>query len=152
MTASDIRDLYQQVILDHNRKPRNFGALDAASHSAEGYNPICGDHYHVRLLLDAQGLIADLRFEGQGCAISKSSASMMTAAVKGRSEPEARQLAAQFLKLLKGELRPEAAENSFDKLNVFAGIWEYPARVKCAALAWYTMVNALDRNGRVSTE
>src|SRR3989338_4331274 len=115
-------ELYQQVILEHNRKPQNFGKLESASHQAEGFNPICGDHFWVALELDAEGRITRIAFEGSGCAISKASASMMTEAIKGKTKAEALVLCTQFHQLLKGS-PPESA--SLGKLVVFATIWKY---------------------------
>ena len=149
---TDIQELYQQTILEHNRSPRNFKILQPASHHAEGFNPLCGDHWFVYLNVDGAGVIQDVTFQGSGCAISKSSASMMTAALKGKSEDEAKALFEQFHSLLLGKLNPEAPENKLGKLNVFSGIWEYPSRVKCASLSWYTVMNALERKDMASTE
>lgn len=142
-------ELYQQVILEHNRKPKNFGTLESASHKAEGFNPICGDHFWVALELDAEGRVVRIAFEGSGCAISKASASMMTEAVKGKTHVEALALCTQFHHLLKGE-SPEDA--SLGKLVVFANIWKYPARVKCAGLAWHALQGAFAKTAVVSTE
>lgn len=145
-------DLYQQVILEHNKKPRNFHKLTAATHEAEGFNPLCGDHLWVYLTVNAAGIIEDAAFEGAGCAISKASASMMTVALKGKTVDEARGLFDQFHKLLIGELNPEADLHELGKLKIFSGIWQYPARVKCAALGWHTMNGALSKLHTVSTE
>ncbi len=146
-------DLYQQVILEHNKKPRNFGKLDGATHQAEGFNPLCGDHLWVYLKVDANGLIDTVGFEGSGCAISKASASMMTISLKGKTIEEARQLFGEFHELLKGELKPdERPDNQLGKLKIFSGIWQYPARVKCAALAWHAMNGAISELKTVSTE
>ncbi len=142
-------ELYQQVILEHNRKPKNFGTLESATHKAEGFNPICGDHFWVTLELDAEGRVARIAFDGSGCAISKASASMMTEAVKGKTEAEALALCAQFHHLVKGE-SPE--DTSLGKLVVFANIWKYPARVKCAGLAWHALQGAFAKTAVVSTE
>jgi nitrogen fixation NifU-like protein len=144
--------LYQQVILEHNKKPRNFGKLEAPTHQAEGFNPLCGDHLWVYLQLSPAGLIEDVRFEGSGCAISKASASMMTAALKGKTRTEAQALFKQFHGLLRGELKPDVDANDLGKLKIFSGIWQYPARVKCAALAWHAMNGALHDEQSVSTE
>ena len=144
-------ELYQQVILDHNRKPRNFGKLASCTNSAEGFNPVCGDHLWVYMVV-ADFKIDHLQFEGSGCAISKASASMMTEALKGKSEGEARVIFSEFQRLLKGELNPEKNENQLGRLRIFSGIWKYPARVKCAALAWHAMHEAIGAQKRVSTE
>lgn len=145
-------ELYQQVILEHNRKPKNFGILAEASHKAEGFNPICGDHLWVYLVINSDQVIEDVRFEGSGCAISKASASMMTAALKGKSRDDAEVLFKEFHSLLLGELKPEEQEHHLGKLKIFSGIWQYPSRVKCAALAWHTMHGAINDETTVSTE
>jgi nitrogen fixation NifU-like protein len=144
-------ELYQQVILEHNRKPRNYVELEQPTHSAEGYNPLCGDHLKVYLIVNGNNVIEELTFMGDGCAISKASASMMTAALKGKTVEEAKALFEEFQKLVKKELDPEKAHH-LGKLTVFSGIWKYPARVKCAILAWHTMKGALENTTAVSTE
>jgi nitrogen fixation protein NifU and related proteins len=148
---SELSELYQQVILDHNKKPRNFRKLDTANHSAEGYNPLCGDHLTVYMDL-AEDLVKDVGFEGSGCAISKASASMMTQAIKGKSKEEAETLFKEFHSMVTGELDVEAAENSLGNLRIFAGVREFPVRVKCATLPWHTMHAALNKEDKVSTE
>lgn len=135
-----MNELYQNVILDHNRSPRNFRRMDDATGHAEGRNPLCGDHLEVWLKLDEDGTIADVSFEGAGCAISKASASLMTQAVKGKSRDEALQLFEGFHGLVTG--RSEDAK-ALGKLAVFSGVAEYPVRVKCASLSWHTMKAAL---------
>lgn len=146
-------DLYQQVILEHNRKPRNFHAMEGASHKAEGYNPLCGDHLWVYLKVDANGVIIDISFEGNGCAISKASASMMTSSLKGEHISHAKDLFTQFQKLLKGELNPETDNHELGKLKIFSSIWQYPSRIKCAGLAWHAMNGALEESkASISTE
>ena len=145
-------ELYQQVILEHNRKPRNFKVLEPHTHAAEGYNPLCGDHLHVYLNVNAGGVIEEVSFTGDGCAISKASASMMTASLKGKKISEARDLFENFQKLVKKEIDPEKDPHQLEKLTVFSGIWKYPSRVKCAILAWHTMNGALDNAKVVSTE
>lgn len=148
---SELRDLYQEVILDHNRRPRNFGKMEAADRFAEGHNPLCGDNVTVYLQMQ-DGVIQDIRFEGSGCAISKASASMMTDAVKGMTQAEAEKLFGEFHELVTSH---DADENSqsLGKLAVFAGVRDYPARVKCASLAWHTLHAALESPGAaVSTE
>ena len=151
-TSSAARELYQQVILDHNRTPRNWGALDPHTHHAEGHNPLCGDRYEVALVLAPDGSIADIRFQGSGCAISTASASMMTEAVKGMPRAAVEQLVEQFRSLAAGELDPARDPHDLGKLRVFSGIWEFPARVKCATLPWHTLHSALDGSGRATTE
>lgn len=153
MAGNDHRqELYQQTILEHNRNPRNFRKIETPTHWAEGYNPLCGDHLNIYLVVDGQGIIQDVTFDGSGCAISKASASMMTASIKGKSAEEAKNLFEQFHKLVIGELKPDREPNSLEKLAVFSGIWQYPARVKCAVLCWHTMKGALDKVTTVSTE
>lgn len=150
---SEIRELYQQVILDHNKNPRNYGQLPGANRSQEGVNPLCGDHLHVYLLVDEHQNIKDIRFEGQGCAISKASASLMGAAIKGRTVAEARELFDRFHGLLTASMDDPVDTESLGKLAVFSGVREFPMRVKCATLPWHTMKAALDDQGTpVSTE
>ena len=145
-------DLYQELILEHNKSPKNFGLLEHPSHQAEGYNPLCGDHYHLYFKIGADQIIQAVSFQGQGCAISKASASIMTAAVKGKSIEYARQLFKEFKMLLAGELDPERDVNILGKLKVFSGIWQYPSRVKCANLAWHALNAALRGEETISTE
>ena len=139
-----LRELYQEVILDHSRHPRHFGPLDHATHKAEGYNPLCGDRVTVMLALGRDDRVADIKFEGKGCAISQASASMMTEMLAGRTLPEAQKLMDGFLHLVKGEDTKDLAANDREHLDVMAGISEFPMRVKCATLAWHTFKNALD--------
>jgi nitrogen fixation NifU-like protein len=148
---SELSELYQQVILDHNKKPRNFRKLETANHSAEGYNPLCGDHLTVYLDLE-DGLVKDVGFEGSGCAISKAAASMMTQAVKGKSKEQAENLFNEFHSMVTGELTEETEENNLGNLKIFAGVREFPVRVKCATLAWHTLHAALNKQEQVSTE
>jgi nitrogen fixation NifU-like protein len=144
-----LRELYQEVILDHSRHPRHFGSLEHATHKAEGYNPLCGDRVTVMLALDQAGRVADIKFEGKGCAISQASASMMTEMLKGRSLDEAQALMSGFLHLVKGEEAKDLSAEDREHLDVMAGISEFPMRVKCATLAWHTFKNALDE-GKVA--
>lgn len=146
----ELRELYQQVILDHNKSPRNFGELAQANHAAEGYNPLCGDRIHLFLIV-ANGVIQDLRFTGQGCAISKASASIMTSLVKGKSTAEAQELFSKFLQLITSDPTRAVDLSGFDRLAVFAGVREFPLRVKCASLAWHTLMSALADSGAVVT-
>ena len=148
---SELSELYQQVILDHNKKPRNFRKLEAANHTAEGYNPLCGDHLTVYLNLE-DDLVKDVGFEGSGCAISKASASMMTQAVKGKSKEEAENLFKEFHSMVTGDLDEETEENNLGNLTIFAGVREFPVRVKCATLPWHTMHAALNKESQISTE
>ena len=148
---NELNDLYQEVILEHSKAPRNFRRPDATNHTAEGYNPLCGDHYTVFLDLDGD-TVRDIGFQGAGCAISKASASMMTQLVKGKSKTEAAQLFERFHRLVTGE-EPAAGEDGVGKLAVFAGVRKFPARVKCATLAWHTLQSALEgKQEAVSTE
>ncbi len=144
MTDNALRELYQEVILDHSRHPRHYGALDHASHKAEGYNPLCGDRVTVYLKLDADGRVGDIKFEGKGCAISQASASMMTDMLKGRTAEEADKLMQGFLHLVKGEDASDLPEDDRERLEVMGGISEFPMRVKCATLAWHTYKNAVE--------
>jgi nitrogen fixation NifU-like protein len=137
---SELEELYQTLILDHNRSPRNFGVLDGADRSAEGYNPLCGDQVTVQLKVE-DGRIADIRFTGNGCAISKASASLMTAAVKGKTLEEARALFEGFHALVTGAAPADKA--ALGKLAIFAGVAEFPVRVKCATLAWHALNDAM---------
>ncbi len=144
-----MRELYQETIMGHNKSPRNFGRLEPADATADGHNPLCGDRLSVDVRFDGEAL-AEVMFSGDGCAISKASASMMTDAVKGRDKDEARRLYEEFHKLVTRE--GEADEKLLGKLKVFAGVGEFPARVKCAALAWRTLVAALEDEDVVTTE
>jgi nitrogen fixation NifU-like protein len=146
---SDLAELYQEVILDHNRRPRNFHQLEAASHSAEGYNPLCGDRLTLYLKVD-DGVIADVAFQGSGCAISKASASMMTDALKGKTVAEAQALFDRFHRMV--TTAPDQPVEDLGKLSVLAGVREFPVRVKCASLAWHTLKAAIERQQKISTE
>jgi nitrogen fixation NifU-like protein len=148
---SELSELYQQVILDHNKKPRNFRKLDDANHTAEGYNPLCGDQLTIYLNVE-NDLVKDVGFEGSGCAISKASASMMTQAVKGKSKEKAEHLFKEFHSMVMGNLDEENEENSLGNLKIFSGVREFPVRVKCATLPWHTMHAALNKEEQVSTE
>ena len=146
---SDLSDLYQEVILDHNKRPRNFRQLDDASHRAEGYNPLCGDRLNLFVRIDGER-IADLGFQGSGCAISKASASLMTDSLKGKTVTEARALFERFHRMV--TTPPDKPVEDLGKLSVFSGVREFPVRVKCASLAWHTLKAALDGGGKASTE
>ena len=140
-----LRELYQEVILDHSRHPRHFGPLEGATHVGEGYNPLCGDRVKVYLVLDAQNRIADIKFEGKGCAISQASASLMTDMLTGRTLDEAGTLMGGFLHMVKGEADTgELDSDDRERLEVMAGVSAFPMRVKCATLAWHTMKSALE--------
>jgi nitrogen fixation NifU-like protein len=148
--SDDLRDLYQEVILDHYKRPRNFGALATANRKAEGHNPLCGDNVTVYLQVE-EGVIRDLRFAGSGCAISTASASLMTESLKGKTLAEAEKVFGRFHRTVTGEDEPVSTE--LGKLAVLAGVREYPVRVKCATLAWHTLNAALRDLGEVvSTE
>ena len=143
----DLRDLYQATILDHNKSPQNFRVLETPNHQAEGHNPLCGDKLSLYLDVDQDGHILDISFQGEGCAISTASASLMTQAVKGKTQAEAEEIFARFHKLLTTEIGQEVDIPDLGKLAVFSGVREYPIRVKCATLAWHTLRAALDDRG-----
>ncbi|MBI4482196.1 MAG: SUF system NifU family Fe-S cluster assembly protein [Acidobacteria bacterium] len=149
---SDLRELYQEVILDHNKKPRNFRRLEGANATAEGYNPLCGDQITVYLELEGD-VIRSISFQGAGCAISKASASMMTTSVKGKTRAEVEALFDRVHKMLTRELDTKVNSHELGKLAVLSGVCEFPARVKCASLAWHTLNAALEaKKEPVSTE
>jgi nitrogen fixation protein NifU and related proteins len=148
--SSDLYELYQEMILDHNRSPRNFREMPDATAHAEGFNPLCGDHVHVYLKLEDHS-IADISFQGKGCAISKASASMMTAELKGRTAEDAEQLFAKVHAMLTREIGTPPETEGLGKVAVLAGVSEFPARVKCASLAWHTMHSALSASGETVT-
>lgn len=148
---SELSDLYQQVILDHNKKPRNFRKLEAANRVAEGYNPLCGDQLNVYMQLE-DDVVKDISFEGSGCAISKAAASMMTQSIKGKTKQEAESLFEEFHRMVTGQLDEEATPNNLGRLTIFSGVRDFPARVKCASLSWHTMHAALNGEDTVSTE
>ncbi len=146
----DLRELYQEVILDHTKHPRNFHALDDATTKATGNNPLCGDRVTVYLRLEGDRIV-DVSFQGQGCAISKSSASLMTDAVKGRTTAEAEALFGKFREMITGKPGAPVDEKGLGKLAVFQGVSEFPLRVKCASLAWHTLKSALESKEGVVT-
>ncbi len=146
----DLRDLYQQVIVDHNKHPRNFGRLDDCDREAEGYNPLCGDKLHVCLKLNDEGVIEDVSFEGEGCAISVASASLMTEAIKGRTVDEFRRMFEDFQHMVTASLDEQPDEARLGKLAVLAGVREFPSRIKCATLCWHTMNTAVEGGGDVA--
>ena len=146
---SDLSDLYQELILDHNRTPRNFRVLAQPTHWAEGFNPLCGDRLDLFLNVESER-IADIGFQGSGCAISRASASLMTDALRGRSVSEARELFRRFHEMV--TTPPDRAVEDMGKLSALAGVREFPVRVKCATLAWHTLQAALDREERTTTE
>ncbi len=149
---SVLRELYQEVILEHNKSPRNFREIPNAQKKVEGFNPLCGDHYTVYVKLKGD-VIEDVSFQGTGCAISKASASVMSTVVKGKTKAEAEALFSMFHKLVTGEFNGTADPARLGSLAAFSGVSEFPARVKCASLAWHTLHAALDDEGDVvSTE
>jgi nitrogen fixation NifU-like protein len=148
---SELSDLYQEVILEHNKNPRNFREIEDADQTADGKNPLCGDALRVYVRLDGD-TVTDVAFKGSGCAISKASASMMTQAVKGKTKPEAERIFDEFHRMVTGDLDIETDENSLGKLKIFSGVLEFPARVKCASLSWHTLNAALHGENVVSTE
>jgi nitrogen fixation NifU-like protein len=147
---SELRELYQSVIIDHSKRPRNFGELDGANRSADGFNPLCGDKLTVYARVE-DDVVKDIHFSGSGCAISLSSASLMTESIKGKSVDEAHRIFENFHKLVTAE--PSAGTDACDlgKLEVFAGVREFPVRVKCATLAWHTLASALTGDGELTT-
>ena len=148
---SDLRELYQQVILDHNKNPRNFREMADATRRVDGYNPLCGDHYTIYVKTEGEN-IAEVSFTGSGCAISKASASVMSSTVKGKSKEEADRLFDTFHRLVTGDASGLSAAD-LGRLAAFSGVSEFPARVKCATLAWHTLKNALEgRDEKVTTE
>lgn len=150
--SSDLRDLYQEVVIDHSKQPRNFRKLEGASRTAEGFNPLCGDQLTLYVKL-ADGVIEDIAFQGSGCAISKASASLMTAALKGKKQEEALALFGRVHVMLTEGPSGEVKLEDVGKLAALSGVWEFPMRVKCATLAWHTLLNALEARGaRISTE
>ena len=148
---SDLQDLYQSIILDHNRRPKNYGPLDGATSSAEGRNPLCGDEVKVELRL-ANDAIEDIRFTASGCAVSRASASIMTQSVKGKSRSDVEQLFQQFHELVTGKYKPDAKESrALGEMAAFSGVSKFPIRVKCASMPWHTLQAAL-RGNAISVE
>ena len=150
----EMAELYQAVILDHNKNPRNFRKMDDFTWCHQGYNPLCGDRLDVYLKIGGDNdIIEDVTFEGEGCAIFKASASLMTEALKGKKIAEAKQLFEEFRKLLMKQLDPDRDSHHLGKLKVFSGIWQFPVRTKCASLPWHTMKAAMDgETGQTKTE
>jgi len=149
---ADLRDLYQEVILEHSKAPRNFRELQSADHKAEGYNPLCGDRFTVYVQMQGDS-IQDIGFQGSGCAISKASASLMTSALKNKTKAEAEALFERVHSMISEGPRSKVDPQELGKLAVLSGVWEFPSRVKCATLAWHTLRSALDGAGApVSTE
>lgn len=152
MMDSDLRELYQEIILDHSRHPRHFGSLDDANRTAEGFNPLCGDKVKIDLVVNEQNCILDIAFDGKGCAISVASASLMSEMLKGRTIEAAENLMSGFLELVKGGSTEELCAEDKENLEVMAGVSEFPMRVKCATLAWHAMKSALDDGGVTKPE
>ncbi|QYO66085.1 Fe-S cluster assembly sulfur transfer protein SufU [Leptolyngbya sp. 7M] len=148
---SELNELYQETILEHNKNPRNFREIEDADKLADGNNPLCGDALRVYVKMDGDR-VADVAFKGSGCAISKASASMMTQSVRGKTIKEAEQLFEEFHRMVTGGLDVGSQENHLGKLRIFAGVLEFPARVKCASLSWHTLNAALHGEGEISTE
>jgi nitrogen fixation NifU-like protein len=149
--VSDPRELYQQVIIEHNKKPRNFGDLEPCTHHAHGLNPLCGDDIVLKLNV-ADGVVTEVMFQGHGCAISKASSSLMTVNIKGKSVPDAQIMADQFRAMIRGSLDTASDPNVLGRLSLFQGVRDLPSRVKCAVLPWATLHSALQGEETVSTE
>lgn len=148
---ADSRNLYQEVILDHNKKPRNWGTLAEATHKSEGLNPLCGDHIYLSLVVNGANIDA-VQFEGESCAICKASASMMTTIVKGKSRDDVEQMVNEFRDMATGKLDTGTTPHHLGRLTVFAGVRDLPTRVKCAILPWHTLHAALHSQTTISTE
>ncbi|MCX7930810.1 MAG: SUF system NifU family Fe-S cluster assembly protein [Chlorobi bacterium] len=148
----ELRQLYQEVILDHHRSPRNYGRVEPHTHDAEGYNPLCGDRLILTLRIDNSDTIEDIRFEGDGCAISRASASLMTEAVKGKTVQQVHALFNQFHDAVMSDPDCVVTDAGLGKLAVLLGVREFPTRIKCATLAWHTLEQALDGGGTTTTE
>ena len=144
--SSELQDLYQEVVIDHSKRPRNFRKVEGATRTAEGVNPLCGDQLTLYVKL-ANGVIEDIAFQGDGCAISKASASLMTAALKGKKQEEALALFGRVHAMLTGGLNGDVKLEDVGKLAALSGVWEFPMRVKCASLAWHTLRSALEGTG-----
>jgi len=147
---SEFKELYQQVILDHNKNPKNFGHLSTCNHQSVGMNPLCGDHLKLELQISEDDVIDDIKFSGDGCAISRASASIMTSIVKGKAIEEAKEYFHQFHDMVMNNQEPN--EDIDERIAVFSGVKEFPARVKCATLSWHTLIAAIDGNETISTE
>lgn len=146
----ELRELYQQIILDHNKSPKNYGKMVNCTHASEGYNPLCGDRIKIYAKVE-NGVIEDIKFEGEGCAIAKASGSIMTALLKGKTVAEAQQLFEEFQHLITSDVRSNVDTEKLGKLAVFAGVREFPTRVKCAGLAWHTVKAAIEKKDEVVT-
>ncbi|MCK6619067.1 MAG: SUF system NifU family Fe-S cluster assembly protein [Calditrichaceae bacterium] len=146
----ELKELYQQIILDHNKSPKNYGKMVNCTHASEGYNPLCGDRIKIYAKVE-NGVIEDIKFEGEGCAIAKASGSIMTALLKGKTVAEAQQLFEEFQHLITSDVRSNVDTEKLGKLAVFAGVREFPTRVKCAGLAWHTVKAAIEKKDEVVT-
>ncbi len=146
----ELRELYQQIILDHNKSPKNYGKMVNCTHASEGYNPLCGDRIKIYAKVE-NGVIEDIKFEGEGCAIAKASGSIMTALLKGKTVAEAQQLFEEFQHLITSDVRSNVDTEKLGKLAVFAGVREFPTRVKCAGLAWHTVKAAIEKKDELVT-
>lgn len=147
---SEFRELYQQVILDHNKNPKNFGHLSSCNHQSVGMNPLCGDHLKLELTISPEEVIDDIKFSGDGCAISRASASIMTSLVKGKNLEQVKEYFNQFHSMVMTD--EELSEDIDERIAIFSGVKEFPARVKCATLSWHTLIAAIDGNESISTE
>lgn len=145
-------ELYQQVILDHNKNPRNFREIGETAHSCNGHNPLCGDKINIYLKITPGDVIEDVSFTGSGCAISKASASLMTTFLKGKTAAEAKVVFDEFHKMVLGDLDPATQEHHLGKLTIFQGVREFSSRIKCASLAWHTLICAIDKTGETTME
>lgn len=145
-------ELYQRVILDHNKRPRNFRKIDSPTHFCNGINPLCGDEIDLYLKVNQENLIEEISFQGKGCAISTASASLLSVNAKGKSSRDVKKLFDEFHRMVLGILDPNTEENHLGKLSIFLGIREYPARVKCATLVWHALICALEKRQETSTE
>lgn len=148
---NDLRELYQQVIIEHNKSPRNYGDLNPCTHHAHGINPLCGDNIFIKIIVD-NNIIKDIRFYGEGCAISKASGSLMTVKIKGKTINEVMMLIEQFREMIRGNLDTKSLSNKLGNLRVFQGVSNLPSRVKCAVLPWATLSSALKGEETASTE
>ncbi|MEO8334898.1 MAG: Fe-S cluster assembly sulfur transfer protein SufU [bacterium] len=149
---ADLQELYQSIILDHNRRPKNYGVLDGATASAEGRNPLCGDEVKVELKVADDDSIEDVKFTASGCAVSRASASIMTQVVKGKSRAEVDRLFVQFHELVTGKLKPDVGEaRAMGEMAAFSGVSRFPVRVKCASMPWHTLQSALRDGGATRT-
>ena len=152
MIGRNSSELYQQVIMDHNRKPKNYGEIKDYTNKSEGFNPICGDHIWVYLIISEDGYVTDVKFSGDGCAICKASSSMMTTQIMGKSIDDVQALVETFTDMLKSEGGEGMDLSGLGKLSLFSNVWKYPSRVKCATLSWYTLKGALNMKETVTTE